>query len=227
MFNNLDAQCLYRAGFPVFYVQDYRSFNCQVIRRVVSLQQLVPPLVQMSPAYPPYNPIATMQAGSDDKFAVIRIAAIQCFAGSDPFANIHLPSMYTSLYQLGQGCISAPASSLSSMSRSPNSSSFSSSKALSHTPSHLGHDKKLAMHVGINKKQHKTTINSPKQQQDLFADLPHDDILMPPAIPAWANVNVTIKRRDIIPWKRLLLAPDPGLFFSLEDKTQQTPMLQI
>ncbi|KIK52556.1 hypothetical protein GYMLUDRAFT_251153 [Collybiopsis luxurians FD-317 M1] len=111
---------------------------------------------------------------------------------------------------------------MSSMSHYSNSSSI----APSNIPSHPGHNKKPVMHMGM-KKQHKITINSPKQQRDLFADLPHNDTLVPPAIPAWSNVNLTIKRRDVVPQKRLILAPDPGLFFSLKDKTCQMPMLQM
>ncbi|KAJ3872924.1 hypothetical protein F5051DRAFT_444733 [Lentinula edodes] len=64
---------------------------------------------------------------------------------------------------------------------------------------------------------------APKSQRDIFADLPNDDPRVPPAIPGWYNVNKTIRQEGIKAQKKLLPAPDPGLFFGLEDKTRQSP----
>ncbi|KIK55123.1 hypothetical protein GYMLUDRAFT_248923 [Collybiopsis luxurians FD-317 M1] len=188
---------LYSNGFPVYYVREYRSFDRQTILKVVPFQRAVPPAVQTSPADPPYNPITTTQAGSDDKFAAIRVAAMQCFSSSDPFSNLHLPANYASSYHLGSGRIIAPGSSSSSMSGILPGFPISLPKA------------------------------PPKPQRNLFADLPPDDPLVPPAIPAWANVNLTIKRDNLSSKKRLLLVPDPTLFFGHEDKARQMPMLKM
>lgn len=62
-------------------------------------------------------------------------------------------------------------------------------------------------------------------QRDTFADLPKDDPLVPPGITAWIDVNKTINQNGVLPGKRSLAVPDPGLFFGLQHLDRQSPYL--
>lgn len=99
------ASMLFRAGLPVYFVWPYSSFHHQVIQWVVSLTQPGPPKICITQARPPYLPIVTTQAGSEEKFAAICIAAINCFLDNSPFANSHYPEAYQSSHHLGIDCI--------------------------------------------------------------------------------------------------------------------------
>ncbi|KAF9059671.1 hypothetical protein BDP27DRAFT_1497162 [Rhodocollybia butyracea] len=66
-------------------------------------------------------------------------------------------------------------------------------------------------------------IVAPKLQRNVFGDLPVDDPLVPPAIPAWRDVNETIWQDGVTVQKKLLVAPDAGLFFGLQTESCQAP----
>ncbi|KAF9066269.1 hypothetical protein BDP27DRAFT_1424058 [Rhodocollybia butyracea] len=71
VYMDADAQLLFTAGYPVYYVCDQREFGCQIIREVVELVMPVPPLVVTEPSQPAYSVICTSQARSDKKFSAI------------------------------------------------------------------------------------------------------------------------------------------------------------
>ncbi|KIK56077.1 hypothetical protein GYMLUDRAFT_1016609 [Collybiopsis luxurians FD-317 M1] len=153
------------------------------------------------------------QARLDIKFAAIHVAALECYTESDPFTNIHLPGQYSLSYQLGSKRIMAPAVSSSSIASTESPSSNNSTQLAT---------KPL---VKLGKWHKRASVNPPKPQRNLFANLPNDDPFVPPPIPAWSNVSLTIECGNIQPQKRMLIVPDPGLFFGLADKACQMPML--
>ncbi|KAE9397266.1 hypothetical protein BT96DRAFT_995985 [Gymnopus androsaceus JB14] len=170
----------------------------------------------MAPADPPYHTIIMGQAGSDSKFAAIRQASIQCFNVVSPFQNLHVPGGYTSSFKLGKGKIIAPASSpLSQIQLQPSSSQTHSNK-------HSNKSQFCHGQASRSQKGRKPGMNSPTVQRDTFADLPKDDPFVPPAITAWKDVNKTIDQNGVLPGKRSLTVPDPGLFFGLQHQNQQS-----
>ncbi|KAF9070266.1 hypothetical protein BDP27DRAFT_1420146 [Rhodocollybia butyracea] len=208
VWNDTEARMLYFAGLPVFYIHPWSAFDHQIIEKVVPLQQpCFPP-----PANPPYRPILTSQAGSDGKFGAICMATHKCFETISPFENMHLPGAYASSYVIGQGRIMAPASSPASTSVLPQTSQPASR--------HSGATRHPARK---SYKQRQSTSNPPKPQCDIFGDLPKDDPLVPPVIPAWRDVNETIRQDGVTAQKKLLVAPDAGLFFGLQTESRQTP----
>ncbi|KAJ3805747.1 hypothetical protein F5876DRAFT_69534 [Lentinula aff. lateritia] len=213
VWDDKDARMLFLAGLPIFFIRPWSVFDRQIITTVVSLQKPLPPLVEIAPADPPYPPLVTTQAGSDVKFSVIRSAAANCFETVSPFQNMHLPGAYASSYELARGRIMAPAespSSSSSIAQSTPANAQGTHRSRHQVPKRGGRNRKF-------------TTNPPKSQRDIFADLPNDDPRVPPAIPAWYNANKTIRQEGIKAQKKLLPAPDPGLFFGLEDKARQSP----
>ncbi|KAJ3848895.1 hypothetical protein EV368DRAFT_86086 [Lentinula lateritia] len=213
VWDDKDARMLFLAGLPVFFIRPWSAFDRQIITTVVSLKKPLPPLVEVAPADPPYPPLVTTQAGSDIKFSVIRSATANCFKTVSPFQNMHLPGAYASSYELARGRIMAPAESPTStiaIAQSTPANAQGTHRSRHQVPKRGGRNRKLA-------------TNPPKSQRDIFADLPNDDPRVPPAIPGWYNVNKTIRQEGIKAQKKLLPAPDPGLFFGLEDKTHQSP----
>ncbi|KAE9398002.1 hypothetical protein BT96DRAFT_995313 [Gymnopus androsaceus JB14] len=219
VWNDRDARLLHHAGLPVFFIRPWIGFDRQIVEAFILLQQPRLPQVQMAPADPPYHTIMMGQAGSDSKFSAIRWASIQCFDIVSPFQNLHVPGAYTSSFELGKGRIMAPASSPPShLQLQPSSSQTHGSK----------HSKNLFRHsqqMSRSAKARKPDMNPPKVQRDTFADLPKDDPLVPPAITAWKDVNKTIDQNGVLPGKRLLAVPDPGLFFGLQHQNRQSPYL--
>ncbi|KIK60699.1 hypothetical protein GYMLUDRAFT_59412 [Collybiopsis luxurians FD-317 M1] len=223
VFNNTDAQLLFQAGFLVYYVHPYVSFNWQIIQKIVPFECPVPPLIQTSPAIPSYNPIVTTQASLDNKHAAICIATINCFDQPDPFTNIYIPSSYSSLYQLGTSRISVLAYLLSST----NVSIVTGSNPSSHTCLHRTQSFPTQHKRQGVLRPKKLSINSSKSQWDLFIDLPTNNSFVPPAILTWSDINQVLKHITTTVQKCLLVAPDPALFFGLEDNGQQLSMLAM
>ncbi|KAL0057700.1 hypothetical protein AAF712_015653, partial [Marasmius tenuissimus] len=87
---------LWHNKVPVYYIHPYHAFDRQVI---LSVKSFFTPILCDTPATPPYPVIlANSQAGCDDKFVALHLAAATCFMSSSLFENMHLPSAYTSSY---------------------------------------------------------------------------------------------------------------------------------
>ncbi|KAE9398225.1 hypothetical protein BT96DRAFT_940352 [Gymnopus androsaceus JB14] len=221
VWNDRDARMLFNAGLPVFFIRPWNVFDRQIVEQFTPLLQPKLPQVEMGPANPPYHTITMGQAGSDDKFSALRQASIRCFDTVSPFQNLHIPGGYSSSFQLGNGRITAPASSPPSHLHEQLSSSHTS------LPHHGQHAKSRLRHSQATRsaKPRKPDMNSPTVQRNTFADLPEDDPLVPPAITAWKDVNKTINQNGVLPGKRSLAVPDPGLFFGLQHRDRQSPYL--
>ncbi|KAL0057065.1 hypothetical protein AAF712_016310 [Marasmius tenuissimus] len=96
IWNDREALFLFCHQLPVYYVCPHAAFDRQII---LSVKEFVTPIICNTLALPPYPIlISNDQAGSDTKFSAIRAAATTCFSVSSPFANMHLPGAYVSLF---------------------------------------------------------------------------------------------------------------------------------
>lgn len=224
-----DAIGLFNAGYPVFALRYWRKFSSQIV--ILKVVSLTPPMVESSPADPPFPPILTSQAGSENKFAAIRWASINCFTSASPFENQHRLGAYQSSYNIGQGRITSPVFS------PPSASTFSALPASSSRVNRHRHpndkvnvkknsvNRKLCFWIFFGAYNSQYFIAAPKQSRDIFDDLPTVSQLVPPAVPAWIGANKTIDRRGVTAQKKMLEVPDAALFFGLEDMSRQDPYL--
>ncbi|KAG7093222.1 hypothetical protein E1B28_006908 [Marasmius oreades] len=224
MWNDSDAMKLFNANLPVFYIRPYNAFDQQVISSVVPLS---PPQICMVTASPPYPILlSSCQAGSDEKFAAIRSAAISCFDVQSPFENMHLPGAYASSFSISQShkqiCspgVSVPStSSLTGVVRT--SSSFT--RAGPYPKSHKAPQQA---------KKHSRARGSdlPTQSQpSRFEDLAVQSPLLPPLLPSCRGINATINIRHsgilhdtAQPPKLTTVVPDPALIFGSPDEEKR------
>lgn len=142
--NDREAHLFYMTGYPVFYIRTWSDFDRQVILQVTEPIRPSPPSVQITQADPPYNPITTTQAGSDEKYLAIRKSSVECFHSITPnnFQNLHLPDAYQSSYSVGTGWILAPT-----VARASTGPLSSSADSLPHTPqANRGHKRYSGVH---------------------------------------------------------------------------------
>ncbi|KAF9062582.1 hypothetical protein BDP27DRAFT_1427790 [Rhodocollybia butyracea] len=200
VWNDQDAGLCFAAGLP--------------------LQLPVSPSIETTPAKPPYPPIITSQAGSDEKFGAIRRASINCFEHIHAFQNDHLPGLYSSSFVMGRSHIVALAYSIPS-------------GALIQAPPTAASGSATTKNISKNKPNHsevryrKAGANPPKNQRDVFGDFPHESPFSPTPICTWLGVNKLIARERIALCPKLLPVPDPGLFFGLETKARQATFLSM
>ncbi|KAK7025382.1 hypothetical protein VNI00_016018 [Paramarasmius palmivorus] len=220
VWNDRDALQLCRAGLPVYYIRPYSDFGSQ---RIIGVTPITPSDVCITPAEPPYPVIYTGQAGSDDKFAAIRIAGMQCYQTPSPFQNMHLPDQYTSSYNIESTAriTSRVESSFPSSDTDGSSSGPVRSTRAQNT-----------LHPYERPRGKPQRSNPPQMQRDLFADFPHDNDLTPPPLTAWREANKSIDvqhpnrhHTSGQPPKCLTVAPDPAMFFGSDDRERQLQML--
>lgn len=64
--------------------------------------------------------------------------------------------------------------------------------------------------------------------RDIFDDFPHNDPFAPAMIPSWAAANKTIHHSGMHSTRqKMMIAPDPGLFFGLETPARQAAFLAM
>ncbi|KAF9030886.1 hypothetical protein BDP27DRAFT_1455855 [Rhodocollybia butyracea] len=220
VWNDRDAGLCFSAGLPVWYIRPYTAFDRQVIQQVVEVKLPIAPLIETAPADPPYPPLLTSQAGSDQKFGAIRRASINCFEHTHAFQNDHLPGSYSSSFVLGQSRVVAPAYSISSA-------------TLIQTPLNTVSVPTSSKNIAKSKhnrnevRSRKPGANPPKNQRDIFGDFPPESPFSPAAIRTWLGVNKLIAREGIALRPKVLPVPDPGLFFGLETEARQATFLSM
>ncbi|THU90076.1 hypothetical protein K435DRAFT_864627 [Dendrothele bispora CBS 962.96] len=215
VWNDADALQFFKAGLPFYYVRHYSQFDRQNIIEVKPFQQSG---VCMQAANPPYSLIYTGQAGSDDKFAAIYKASVQCIAGPSPFSNMHLPGQYQSSYNLS-GRLSSPAESSVSVLSSQIASSTGPIRGHSATSSTSKPSYLRDRPSGGGKSKSKKA-NPPQQQRDVYADLPADHPLVPTLPSAWSGIKKLIDPKAFkteSKEKLKTIVPDPSLLFGSDD----------
>ncbi|KAL0566485.1 hypothetical protein V5O48_015527 [Marasmius crinis-equi] len=240
--NNQDASKLFDVGIPVYYIRSYNTFSSQVVRSCTSVIHPHPSCLKA--ALPPHPMIlASAQAGCDAKFASIRRASIRCFDVASPFANMHLPGLYTTSYSLstvlGASWIISPTQS---------TVSTPSARIIHTTPKKA----RYQPYAVVNSRKTKggglcrfrckfvdTTVahypheaQLPLDRDDRFRDFPPNEYL-PPVMSAWrgANLKINVRHPGIKHSsgqcdKLHTLVPDPVLFFGSNDKTKWQRQLQ-
>ncbi|THU87192.1 hypothetical protein K435DRAFT_867525 [Dendrothele bispora CBS 962.96] len=227
VWNDADALQFFKVGLPFYYVRHYNQFDRQNIINVKSFQ---PSGVCTVAANPPYSVIYTGQAGSDDKFAAIYKASVQCISGPSPFANMHLPGQYQSSYQLSGG-LSSPAQS----------SIPAQDPLRSQLPSAVGPIRKHSAAASTSKpsyvrdrpsgagKSRSKVQNATQQQRDVFADLPADHRFVPTSPSAWVGIKKLIDPKTVkseSKQKLKTIVPDPSLFFGSDDNRLMSYLTQ-
>ncbi|KAK1216836.1 hypothetical protein PQX77_020527 [Marasmius sp. AFHP31] len=192
VWNEKDVMMLFRAKLPVYYLRQFTQFDRQVILETSPFIDLQFDDTAASPAYPV---IYRGQAGSDGKFAAIRVASIECYNTASPFENLHLNNTYQSSYVVG----TAGITSLPSTSTAPKVGPIRMTPQASASTESRGDG---ALEPG----EVAESSQGPLVSCDLFADLPPEDPFVPPPIPAWKNANGTINKSH--PEKREMLAQD-------------------
>lgn len=145
--DDIDAQLLFCAGYPVYFLRDQHQFSEQIIEKVVEMVQPIPPALVVAPADPPYPVISTGQAGSDNKFAALQVAATNCLKTHDVFENFHHPTAYPSSYKINYSHIIDPVSSPPCVAPTPSRSAFTQPSSTSRRSRFLGPKK-----AAINRK---------------------------------------------------------------------------
>ncbi|KAK1216690.1 hypothetical protein PQX77_020670 [Marasmius sp. AFHP31] len=235
VWNEKDAMVLFRAKLPVYYLRQFTQFDRQVILEISPFIDLQFDNTAASPAYPV---IYRGQAGSDGKFAAIRVASIECYNTASPFENLHLNDAYQSLYVVGTTGITSPSSSLPSTStpkvgpiRTTPQASASGKKGKSKRSRPIRAESRGdgALEPGEVAESSQTPLVS----RDLFADLPSEDPLVPPPIPAWKNANGTINKShpekgEMLPQDNPRLKtvlPDPNMILGSPDPDRRRQYL--
>ncbi|KAL0573744.1 hypothetical protein V5O48_008205 [Marasmius crinis-equi] len=212
VWNAQDALALFDIGLPVFFVRPYSAFSHQVILRIVEFTTPNDHRVCSATATPPYDVLlASSQAGSDDKFAAIREASVNCYTGPSPFANIHIPGAYKSSYVPGSSRITSPANSLPSLPSMAGPSRTKPTSGSTISPYH---------HRG---KKHR--VNPPLTHRNRYEDVKH--LQLAPVFSPWADTVAGIDTghpsrkygTGTFP-KLMTIVPDPALIFSNEKQNQ-------
>ncbi|KAL0568822.1 hypothetical protein V5O48_013155 [Marasmius crinis-equi] len=226
VWNDTDALTLFNAGLPVYYVQDYNKFNRQVIRATVAVSS---PRVCMTAASPPYPILlSSCQAGSDEKFAAIRAAAVLCFDIQSPFENMHLPGAYPSSFSPP-----GPSSSriISPATSAPSTSNVGPIRTASSFSGSVPYQKKdyVSRH---HPRPDKKSDPLSKQFTSRFQDLATHSFL-PRVLLPWADLNATIDPHHSAlrfdhakPPKNHTVVPNPALFFGSPDERKRMEYLR-
>ncbi|KAL0566022.1 hypothetical protein V5O48_015992 [Marasmius crinis-equi] len=225
VWNDQDASKLFDVGIPVFYVRSYSSFSTQVVQCCKPLTHPNPLWLRAaSPAYPVILP--SSQAGCDAKFAAIRRASISCFDVASPFANMHLPGLYTTSYSLTAASGTIPNRIISPINSAPSSSSG----VIRRSHDHLRHEP----YAGERRAKGKAigSFQPPPKANDRFREIASNEYL-PSVVSAWRGSNLSINARhpDVQHTsgqreKPTTIVPDPVLFFGSEDRTKWQRRLQ-
>ncbi|KAG7098901.1 hypothetical protein E1B28_000801 [Marasmius oreades] len=220
VWNDRDALMLFRANLPVYFIRGYNDFDFQIIRRIDPFLDLNITQKAASPSYPV---IYTGQAGSDAKFAAIRVVSISCFDTPSPFENLHLEGAYQSSYLLGVGSIISPTSSLPSDLKPTSSGPI-------RTPSTAASSSKP-----YNRKDKKGKVKGkqPQPSHNLFDDLPPNNPFILCVISAWKDANRSIDQShpgkcQMLPGHNLRLKTvllDSALILGASDRQRQVTYL--
>ncbi|KAK7450596.1 hypothetical protein VKT23_012906 [Stygiomarasmius scandens] len=210
VWKDTDALQFFRAGLPFYYVRHYNEFDRQ---NIIEVKPFAQSGLCLQAAEPAYGVIYSGQAGSDDKFAAIYKASVQCISGANPFANMHLPGQYQSSYKLGDK-LSSPAQSTIPVA---SSSQITSVVGPMRTRNAMASSPKPYVRPS---RARKPKANNPQQQRDVFADLPRDHPFVPHSLPTWTGVKTQINAKAFkIEAKQKLktIVPDPSLLFGSDD----------
>ncbi|KAK7451670.1 hypothetical protein VKT23_012347 [Stygiomarasmius scandens] len=217
VWKDTDALQFFQAGLPFYYVRHYNEFDRQ---NIIEMKPFTRSGLCMQAAEPPYGVVYTGQAGSDDKFAAIYKASVQCIPGASPFANLHLPGQYQSSYQLGNK-LSSPAQSSIAITSSQTTSTIGPVRTRNATASSSKRDHPF-------RKGGRKGKNS-QQQRDVFADLPHDHPFAPQLLSTWTGIKKQIDSKGFRtePKQKLkTIVPDPSLLFGSDHARLMSYLMQ-